>query len=252
MKQKIGARTLDLRQAYKELDTFFYRSSHDFRRPITTFLGLAEVAKITVKDPNALELFSKVKETATNLDKMLVKLQSISDVGTQQLVYKEVMLKEIVDSVLDGFKNDIAQGNLKVTTSIDLSVSFSSYPAMIRIIIENLVENSIAFASMLDPYIDISAYTMSDNVVIKVQDNGQGIDPALQEKVFDMYFRGNERSKGNGLGLYIVKKAVEKLSGAIELTSSIGGGSTFRIVLPSSLTESTAEPYRSRRHQRGV
>jgi signal transduction histidine kinase len=176
-----------------------------------------------------------VRETANNLDKMLVKLQSISDVGTQHLAYKEVFLKEIVDSVLDNFKNDIARGNLKVTTSINLNRSFFSYPAMIRIIIENLVENSIAFASMLDPYIEITASAMSDNVVIKVDDNGQGIDPALQERVFDMYFRGNERSKGNGLGLYIVKKAVEKLNGAIELTSSIGKGSTLKIVLPNSL-----------------
>jgi signal transduction histidine kinase len=235
LEEKIGARTQDLRQAYKELDTFFYRSSHDFRRPLTTFLGLAEVAKITVKDPNALELFAKVKETATNLDKMLIKLQSISDVGTQQLVYKEVFLKEIVDSVLDGFKQDMEHANMKVTTSIDLSTSFYSYPAMIRIIIENLVENSIAFATMLNPAIEIAAYTMSDNVVIKVKDNGQGIDPTLQEKVFEMYFRGNERSKGNGLGLYIVKKAVEKLNGDVELISSVGAGATFKVVLPNSL-----------------
>ncbi|MGC3946121.1 MAG: tetratricopeptide repeat-containing sensor histidine kinase [Chryseolinea sp.] len=233
---KINARTTDLRQAYKELDTFFYRSSHDFRRPLTTFLGLAEVAKITVKDPNALELFAKVKETAHNLDKMLVKLQSISDVGTQQLVYKEVLLKEIVDSVVDAFKTDIAHANIKVTSSIDLTSSFFSYPAMIRIIIENLVENSIAFAAMCDCTLDIRAYNMGDNVVIKIEDNGQGIDPSLQEKVFDMYFRGNERSKGNGLGLYIVKKAVEKLNGAIELSSSVGKGTTFRILLPNSLT----------------
>ena len=176
-----------------------------------------------------------MKETATNLDKMLVKLQSISDVGTQQLVYKEVFLKEILDNVLEGFKNDIDHANIKIRTSINLHTSFYSYPAMVRIIIDNLVENSIAFATMRDPAIDIRAYNMSDNVVIMVEDNGQGIDPTLQEKVFDMYFRGNERSKGNGLGLYIVKKAVEKLNGAIELTSTLGGGATFRIVLPNSL-----------------
>ena len=236
LEAKINERTSDLRQAYKELDTFFYRSSHDFRRPLTTFLGLAEVAKITVKDSNALELFAKVKETAHNLDKMLVKLQSISDVGTQQLVYKEVLLKEIIDNVLDAFKADIGQANMQVTTSVDLTTTFSSYPAMIRIIIENLVENSIAFASIHEPGIDIRAYNVSNNVVIEVSDNGQGIDPALQEKVFDMYFRGSERSKGNGLGLYIVRKAVEKLNGAIELTSAVGQGATFRIMLPNSLT----------------
>lgn len=240
LEEKVNARTADLRQAYKELDTFFYRSSHDFRRPLTTFLGLAEVAKITVKDPNALELFAKVRETASNLDKMLVKLQSISDVGTQQLVYKEVLLKEIVDSVLDGFKADLEHAGIRVTTHIDLTSSFYSYPAMVRIIVENLIENSISFASRLDPFVEISAYTMSDNVIIKVADNGQGIQQELQEKVFDMYFRGNERSKGNGLGLYIVRKAVEKLEGAIELTSSIGKGSTFKVVLPNSIDRQPA------------
>lgn len=81
---KIEERTYELKQAYKELDTFFYRSSHDFRKPITTFLGLAGVAAITVKDPVSLELFEKVRETASSLDKMLQKLQSISDLGAQQ------------------------------------------------------------------------------------------------------------------------------------------------------------------------
>lgn len=234
LEEKITTRTEDLRRAYKELDTFFYRSSHDFRRPLTTFLGLAEVAKITVKDPNALELFSKVRETANNLDKMLVKLQSISDVGAQQLVYKEVLLEEIVTSVIDGFKTDIEGRGIKVKTSIVLSAPFYSYPAMVRTIIENLIENSISFASMPDPFIEVTAHNEGDNVSIEVKDNGQGIDPALQEKVFEMYFRGNERSKGNGLGLYIVKKAVEKLNGSLELNSAMGAGSTFRITLPNS------------------
>jgi tetratricopeptide (TPR) repeat protein len=90
LERKVKERTQSLEQAYKELDTFFYRSSHDFRRPLTTFMGLAEVAKITVKDSFALDLFDKVKETAVNLDSMLIKLQSISDVGTEQFIYKEI------------------------------------------------------------------------------------------------------------------------------------------------------------------
>ncbi len=72
LEEKVEARTTELKQAYTELDTFFYRSSHDFRRPLTTFMGLAEVAKITVKDNVALELFEKINETARNLDKMLM------------------------------------------------------------------------------------------------------------------------------------------------------------------------------------
>ncbi len=229
---KIEERTNALSQAYKELDTFFYRSSHDFRRPLTTFMGLAEVAKITVKDQNALELFAKVRETANNLDKMLVKLQSISDVGAQELVYKEVMLKEIFDTVCDAFKEQLVGKGIKTSSDINLQGAFLSYPAMIKIIIDNLVENAISFSGTHDPFIKLKASEENDSVVLAIIDNGQGIDQQYQDRIFEMYFRGNEQSKGNGLGLFIVKKSVEKLGGKIAFTSEYTKGSTFTITLP--------------------
>jgi signal transduction histidine kinase len=243
LEDKIETRTAELSQAYKELDTFFYRSSHDFRRPLTTFLGLSEVAKITVKDTNALELFDKVRETAVNLDKMLVKLQSISDVGSQQLVYKEVMIREIFDTVCDGFRSELQRKNIKVSTEIRLRDKFISYPAMIRIIIENLVENAIHFSGTDSPFIKLRTTQAQDYITIDLQDNGQGIAKEYQERVFDMYFRANERSKGNGLGLYIVKKAVEKLDGSITLSSIPLIGSTFTIMLPMAYPSITGRGY---------
>jgi len=233
LEERIGERTTALSQAYKELDTFFYRASHDFRRPLTTFLGLAEVAKITVKDANALELFDKVRETASNLDKMLVKLQSISDVGSQQLVYKEVMIKEIFETVCDNFRDELKRKNIKTNAEIRFSDKFISYPAMVKIIIENLVENAIHFSGVVNPFIKMTAVQNGDYVTIDMQDNGQGISKEYQEQVFEMYFRANERSKGNGLGLYIVKKAVEKLDGSISLSSIPMVGSTFTVMLPT-------------------
>lgn len=233
LETKIEERTSDLRQAYKELDTFFYRASHDFRRPLTTFLGLAEVANITVKDVIALELFAKVKETASNLDKMLIKLQSISDLGAQQLVYRDVMVKEIIDNVLDGFSDEINARNIRIVSAIDLHEAFYSYPAMIKTIIENLVENAVFFSRHDEATIRIAAYTQGTNVVLEFEDNGQGIDQLYQERIFDMYFRGNDKSKGNGLGLYIVKKAVEKLNGQVTFRSELGKGSLFQVFLPT-------------------
>src|SRR5688572_25501723 len=203
LEDKVDERTLELKQAYKELDTFFYRASHDFRRPLTTFMGLAEVAKITIKDQNALELFSKVNDTAHYLDKMLVKLQSISDVGGQELVYKEVFLKEIFDNVCDSFRESLQGKNIKTYCEIGLKETFYSYPALLRIIIENLLENSIFFSGPRDPVIRFKAYSLGGEVVMEIHDNGEGIPPEYQERMFEMYFRANERSKGNGLGLYI-------------------------------------------------
>lgn len=229
---KIEERTQALSQAYKELDTFFYRSSHDFRRPLTTFLGLAEVAKVTVKDNNALELFEKVRDTAINLDKMLVKLQSISDVGSQQLVYKEVFLKDIFDTVCDSFRDEIHRKNIKTIAEIKLTEPFISYPAMVKIIVENLVENAILFCGLDKPYVKLKAFQTGEFLTLEIQDNGQGIGKEFQDQIFDMYYRANERSKGNGLGLYIVKKAVEKLDGSITVSSIQQVGTTFTVMLP--------------------
>jgi signal transduction histidine kinase/tetratricopeptide (TPR) repeat protein len=235
LENKIEQRTKALTQAYKELDTFFYRSSHDFRRPLTTFLGLAEVAYVTVRDPNALELFDKVRETAVNLDKMLVKLQSISDVGSQELVYKEVFLKEIFDNVCDSFRDEMQRRSIKTSTDIKLATPFISYPAMVKTVVENLVENAIHFCGAENCYIKLKAYTSGSYVVMDIQDNGQGIGTEYHDQVFDMYFRASERSKGNGLGLYIVKKAVEKLEGSITLSSVPGAGTTFTVMFPNNL-----------------
>lgn len=232
LEQKILERTDQLKQAYIELDTFFYRSSHDFRRPLTTFLGLAEVAKITVKNANALELFEKVRETALNLDKMLVKLQSISDVGTQQLVYKQVLLKELIISVMDNFRHELDTRGVKFHLDIDLNGEFYSYPVLVKIIVENLIENAINFSCKNNPYIKVRAHEKNNNVTLEIIDNGQGISDELTGRIFDMYFRANHNSKGNGLGLYIVKKAVEKIYGNITFSSKLDQGSVFTVTIP--------------------
>ncbi len=202
---------------------------------MTTFLGLAEVAKITVKDGNALELFDKVRETALNLDKMLVKLQSISDVGAQELVYKPVLLGEIFDSVCADFQDDILHKGIRVQRTIMLAEPFVSYPAMIRIILENLIENSIQFCAPQNALLELKAHRQDGWVVMSVCDNGYGIAQEYQDKIFEMYFRGSERSKGNGLGLYIVKKAVAKLHGEIAVVSAAGRGTTMEVRLPRKL-----------------
>lgn len=242
LESEVEKRTKELRQAYKELDTFFYRSSHDFRRPLTTFMGLAEVARITVKDPAALELFEKVRDTAMALDKMLIKLQSISDVGTQELHYRSVMIKEIFDAVCDNYRSEIERKKIIVTSDVQLTRPFFSYPVLIKVILENLLENSIQFCSMIDPKIQFSATESEDYIILEIADNGHGIPAEYHHQIFEMYFRGSHYSKGNGLGLYIVKKAVEKLSGEIMFKSEVDRGTVFSIRLPRNTRLTTLSP----------
>ncbi len=232
LEQKVTDRTREMKQAYKELDTFFYRSSHDFRRPLTTFMGLSEVAKITVKDQNALDLFEKVKETAVNLDRMLIKLQSISDVGAHQFVYREVSMQTVFENALDTYQEAIDNSGIRISVNVGVIKAFLSYPAFLKIIIENLLENAIQFRGRTDPHISMVAMEKYGGVEIAIQDNGQGVEEEYQDRVFDMFFRGNEQSKGNGLGLYIVKKAVSKLGGTLHLDTKFSEGTTISIWIP--------------------
>jgi signal transduction histidine kinase len=75
-------------------------------------------------------------------------------------------------------------------------------------------------------------------LTIQVSDSGWGIEKEYISHIFDMYFRAHERSKGNGLGLYIVKKITEKLNGTIELQSTVGKGTTVKVFFPHKISQS--------------
>jgi nitrogen fixation/metabolism regulation signal transduction histidine kinase len=121
---------------------------------------------------------------AVSLDKMLVKLQS----RAQQLVYKEVLIKEIFDTVCDSFQEDLSRRGTKTAPD---SAEYSVY-----LVYRNGQDHHWKPGGECHPF--------------PVEDNGQGIQDENRAKIFEMYFRANDRSKGNGLGPYIVKKAVQK------------------------------------------
>ncbi|MBS1681954.1 MAG: tetratricopeptide repeat-containing sensor histidine kinase [Bacteroidetes bacterium] len=233
LEEKIRARTNELKTAYRELDTFFYRSSHDFRRPLTTFMGLAEVAKIMVKEPASLELFEKVNETARNLDKMLMKLQSVSLVSNEELSIAEIDFNDIFQRVVHQFQSDLVQRKIRTVLKVELKNIFYSYPILIETALQNIIENAVLFCAHQNPVIELSATTSGNEVNIVVADNGQGIDRAFLPRVSEMYFRANEKSTGNGLGLYIVKKMVDRLQGRLIVDSELNKGTTVSIFLPN-------------------
>lgn len=235
---KVNERTKALAEAYQELDTFFYRSSHDFRRPLTTFMGLAEVANIMVNDEVALDLFRKVKDTAVNLDRMLVKLQSISEVGMEQTVTKNVSLRTAVEDALYFFRQEIAEAKIKVESTTPEFITLDTYPGLLKIIITNLIENSIQFRNPVNPIIRIEAQQSGTFVELCIHDNGIGMEEIYIPRITDMFFRGSSQSQGNGLGLYIVKKAVEKMQGTFYFSSIPFQGCTVTVTLPIKIVAS--------------
>jgi signal transduction histidine kinase len=110
---------------------------------------------------------------------------------------------------------------------------FVSEWAIINTILQNLIENAIKYSrSQSENVVHIRVYSDDGSAVVIVQDNGQGIPEEHQQNIFNMFFRGTDRTQGSGLGLYILKRAVERLNGTVQLTSTVGQGSTFTVLLP--------------------
>ena len=228
-------RTLQLKEAYQDLDTFLYRSSHDLRRPLTTLMGLAEVARVTIQNNDSIDLFDKVDETAKNMDKMLSKLRMVSDTYEENLSFDKISFGKIIRNVQKRFQTVIDYQNIAFQITIDKTIRYRSNDTLIHNIIFNLVENSLIFYLPSKPQIDINISQLENqSVQIAIRDNGQGIDKEYHGRIFDMYFRANEGSQGNGLGLYVVKKAVERLQGQIQFESVINRYTEFRVILPLS------------------
>jgi len=229
---KVEKATEDLKQAYKELDTFFYRASHDFRGPLMTFLGLKEVAKKTINDEAALDLFDKVGNTAHQLDKMVHKLKAISLITDKHLAIEDINLIEVVNDVLKSKQDIINERNVRVKKDFENEILITTNTEILEIILDNIIENALIYNSGNNPYIHLKIKSENYTTIISVTDNGDGIPDKYQALVFDMYFRCNELSQGNGLGLYLVKKAVDKLNGAIEISSELNEGTTVEVTLP--------------------
>lgn len=240
LEKRVAERTAQLKTAYNELETFFYKASHDFRRPLTSYLGLVEIAKISVKDPHALELFDKVKDTTIGLDKMLNKLQSISSIDYERAT-KEFSLSDLITNCLDKFKYAIQAKKIQVVVDNNASRVFAN-EYLCGIFLENLIENGIDFCTPISPILRIVTSQANENFAIIIEDNGQGIAAAIQHRIFEMYFRGNDNSRGNGLGLYIAKRAIDKLGGTISFISRLNEGTSFKVTIPSKKGHLSFEP----------
>ncbi len=232
LERTVEERTKKLLATNSDLDMLVYRSSHDFRRPLTTLMGLHEIARLTIKDELSQELFAKVQSTALNMDKMLLKFFMLYNINHYRNIYESISLQQIIDKI---DKNLIARKkNIAFTSQIGISryTMNDERNSLIEIILENLVENALIYNAKEHIEVDIAIRESNGMLHIIVRDNGNGIPESYHEKVFEIYFRGSVLSSGNGLGLYVVKRVAEILGATIKVDSELGIYSTFTVSFP--------------------
>ena len=225
----------DLLFKNNELDTFIYRASHDLRGPIATLMGLYNLVQYEHFSEKACSLFDMYNSQVLRLNTITLTLIELTKIKESEFKPSVVNLPVLVQNIFSKMQGMTESKNMFFQRDIEDIRGFVSDERLLAVIFQNLVENSIKYKRQeVDPFVkvEIRKKEDSDRIIIKVSDNGIGINSNIQPKIFNMFFRGNERSSGSGLGLYILKNAVDKLGGRLTLYSVMYKGTTFKIELP--------------------
>lgn len=218
----------------QDLKTFIYKASHDIRGPLASIMGLVTVSKLELKEAGATRYLDMINTATQKLDYTLSELVKAMRIKEVETFSDEIDFIQLIDELLNKFTYFPGYNQLTVSTDISLTRPFISDRSILETIMQNLIENVIKYQKTNGEasFLKINISNDSQKIKIIVEDNGVGIEEALQSKVFDMYFRANTTTNGSGLGLYLVQKGIEKLNGEVMLKSKIRQGTTITVLLP--------------------
>ena len=231
-KKEIEVKNENLTIVNHELDRFVYSASHDLRSPITSLKGLIEITQLE-DDPNQIKRYlDLMHQSLAKQDRFINDIIDYSKNKRKQVVMEPVSLQELFDEAISQLMHIENAKQIKFTKEL-LVDEIQSDSLRLKIIISNLISNAIKYAdsNKKEMYISIRTSFSEGFHKIEVADNGIGINDEYKDNIFEMYF-GTNKNKGSGLGLYIVKEAVENIKGNISVSSQTNIGSKFIVTIP--------------------
>ena len=228
----------DLQKKNNELDNFIYSISHYIRAPIASLSGLLSIYKLEIEEAPTNNFYERMNETVLKLDNYIKDIVNFAEIEKDNLFPDKIDISLLINNILlDYINTPIDEKGNTITTSYKITGNYDFFSDLSRlnIIMGQIIDNAFQYRSpdTNEPKIEITVNKQSDRILIIVHDNGQGIESSIIDKVFNMYFRGHYLSRGSGLGLYIVKEAVDMLGGSIEIQSKEMEGTTVTLTLPS-------------------
>lgn len=232
---ELRIRNAELEKANAELEKFVYSASHDLRAPLASVLGLVQLAKMENSNPELADYFSKIE---TNVDKLDLLLHNIINYyrGTRQEEQNvEIDFQKLFTEALESFEYYGEAKKIKFSVNVKQAKVFKGDETRLKIVLNNILSNAIKYqrADESDKQVALNATVENGHASIEVADNGIGIEPGNTEKIFTMFHRSTSKNAGSGIGLYIVKETLDKLSGSIAVDSTPGKGSRFIITIPN-------------------
>jgi signal transduction histidine kinase len=248
LEEIVEERTQDLRHinealatANHELDTLIYRASHDFKGPVATLTGLTNLGKMELADSvMAVDFLERIEQVAHKMDGMLEKLHQVSYVIGKDLEISMIHFEEVLEEVKDNLGDMLQTNPIQIDLDIEPNIYYMSDYETITIILGNILENSLLYQNADSPipsFVKVQIHEGVNQIHIVIRDNGLGIPEKYLPQIFAMFSRFTELAKGNGLGLYVAEKCVEKLGGQIKAESEEGKYTVIYINLPRSRDE---------------
>ena len=225
-----------IQTAFAELDRLTADVSHELRTPLTAMRAVGEVA-LRERNPAILhDAVGSMVEEIVRMNQLIDRLLLLtrSDQSEMPLQMEAGPVRAVLVGVNDALSLVAEEKQQHLTTECPDHLLAVFDPALLRLALMNLTQNAIRYSPAGKP-IKLRAFAQQDDVAIEVADEGPGIAPEHQQKIFERFYRvdkARSRSDGGaGLGLAIVKWSVERMGGAVELESQPGRGSVFRIRL---------------------
>jgi len=229
----------DLGHANDELESFAYSVAHDLRAPLRTMQGFAHALMQRYQADlaeEALDFVRRIVRSGESAEGLISDLLSYSQLSVMTLEHRTVSLDEVVDHALERLNADIRETGADIRVERPLPEVESNHSVLVQAVL-NLVSNGIKFSREGEaPSISIRAEPGADVCRLHVQDRGVGIDPGKVDRIFRVFERlsGDVHREGTGIGLAIVRRAMERLGGGVTVHSEPGVGSDFVLEIPTS------------------
>lgn len=228
--------TTDLMQRNKDLEQFAYIVSHNLRAPVANVIGFADNLADESLDKNIkAKLTQQLGVSVRKLDMVIKDLNSVLQLKHQiNESIEKISFSRIVEDIKLSISNTISSESVSIETNFSAVDHFFTIKSYFYSIFYNLILNSIKYKKEnIPPVIKISSCKFEDRILLKLTDNGLGIDLQKSgEQVFGLYKRFHTHIEGKGMGLFMVKTQVEALGGKINILSEVNKGTEFLIQFP--------------------
>ena len=231
----LKAQNVELTKINSELDQFVYSASHDLKAPLMSVKGLVNMIKLDPEKENIDHYLHLIEDSIHRLDYFINDIITHSRNSRMDIMSSRIDFQKLVRESIDSLKYMQDADLVRSIINITDETPFYSDHHRLLIIFNNIISNAVRYQDKSkESFIQIDVITESAKTIIRFTDNGVGIAEEFRDNIFKMFFRASTESKGSGLGLYIVKGTVEKLSGKISVQSKLGEGTQFNIEIPNS------------------